>query len=164
VHSGFPLLSRKKEIQMKRVQQGFTLIELMIVVAIIGILAAIALPAYQDYLVRSKVSEVLARGAEGKTSVAEFVSANNQFPSTLASAGLTSTGVHWVKTAGGLGLTTGTAGTFKLTLTTSSGIGGTAGGKAIDLLTVSSAGGQVVWKCVAPSGGVEAKYLPASCR
>jgi len=151
---------------MKRVQQGFTLIELMIVVAIIGILAAIALPAYQDYLVRSKVSEVLARGAEGKTSVAEFMSANGQFPSTLLSAGLTSVGVHWVKTAGGLSLTPGAVNTFALTLTTSSTIGAPgANNKTIQLLAVSSAGGQVVWKCQAPtSGGVEARYLPASCR
>ncbi len=150
---------------MKRVQQGFTLIELMIVVAIVGILAAIALPAYQDYLVRSKVSEVLARGAEGKTSVAEFMSANGRFPSTLESAGLTSTGVNWVQKSGGLGLTSGAMGTAKLTLTTSSQIGGSAGSKTIDLLTQSSAGGQIVWKCqTGASSGLAAKYLPASCR
>ena len=66
---------------MKRIQQGFTLIELMIVVAIVGILAAIALPAYQDYVVRSKMSEGEAAAAACKTSVAEFLS-------THATAGL----------------------------------------------------------------------------
>ena len=58
---------------MKRIQQGFTLIELMIVVAIVGILAAIALPAYQDYIVRSKMSETEAAMAACKTSMAEYV-------------------------------------------------------------------------------------------
>ena len=62
---------------MKRVQQGFTLIELMIVVAIVGILAAIALPAYQDYIVRSKMSEAEAAVAACKTSVAEYLSTHS---------------------------------------------------------------------------------------
>ena len=59
---------------MKRIQQGFTLIELMIVVAIVGILAAIALPAYQDYVIRSKMSEGVAAAAACKTSISEYVS------------------------------------------------------------------------------------------
>ena len=70
----FPASFAKKEIQMKRVQQGFTLIELMIVVAIIGILAAIALPAYQDYTIRAKVSEVVLAASNPKTNVAEWLS------------------------------------------------------------------------------------------
>ncbi len=61
---------------MKRLQQGFTLIELMIVVAIVGILAAIALPAYQDYIIRSKLSEAEAALAACKTSVAEYTSSH----------------------------------------------------------------------------------------
>lgn len=71
---------------MKQIQQGFTLIELMIVVAIVGILAAIALPAYQDYVVRSKMSEPIAAIAACKTSVAEYYSTKTTFPNT-ASAG-----------------------------------------------------------------------------
>ena len=73
---------------MKQVQKGFTLIELMIVVAIIGILAAVAIPAYQDYTIRSQVSEGLSLGAGAKTAVAEFYNQTGSFPSTNASAGL----------------------------------------------------------------------------
>ena len=69
---------------MKRVQQGFTLIELMIVVAIIGILAAIALPAYQDYTVRAKVSEIMLAASGQKTSVSEFFQTRLQMPATAS--------------------------------------------------------------------------------
>ena len=76
---------------MKRVQQGFTLIELMIVVAIVGILAAIALPAYQDYIVRSKMSEAVAALAACKTSVAEYASTKQAWPTDASSAGCSAT-------------------------------------------------------------------------
>ena len=73
---------------MKQIQKGFTLIELMIVVAIVGILAAIALPAYQDFIVRSKMSEALAAMAACKTSVAEYASAHGgTLPTTADLAG-----------------------------------------------------------------------------
>ena len=73
---------------MKRAQQGFTLIELMIVVAIIGILAAVALPAYQDYTKRSRVSEGLSLAAGAKTAMAEYYASNNVWPANNAAAGM----------------------------------------------------------------------------
>src|SRR5712691_3232356 len=76
---------------MKRLQQGFTLIELMIVVAIVGILAAIAIPAYQDYVARSKVSEAMAALGACKTSVTEYIQVNAGVqPSGLDQAGCSS--------------------------------------------------------------------------
>ncbi len=84
---------------MKRIQQGFTLIELMIVVAIVGILAAIALPAYQDYVVRSKMSEGVAAAAACKTSVAEYASTKGSFPATTDAAGCSTLATQYVATA-----------------------------------------------------------------
>src|SRR6476620_2291070 len=77
---------------MKKVQQGFTLIELMIVVAIIGILAAIAIPAYQDYTVRSKVTELINAAGVCKTTVAEYYQSKGAMPANETQAGCTDTG------------------------------------------------------------------------
>src|ERR1700751_738667 len=81
---------------MKRIQQGFTLIELMIVVAIVGILAAIALPAYQDYVIRSKMSEAEAAIAACKTSVSEWTATHGGLPTDETAAGCSTTTTQYV--------------------------------------------------------------------
>ncbi len=87
---------------MKRIQQGFTLIELMIVVAIVGILAAIALPAYQDYVIRSKMSETEAAIAACKTSVSEYVSTKGgTLPPDNTAAGCSTVSTQYVAAGGG---------------------------------------------------------------
>jgi type IV pilus assembly protein PilA len=144
---------------MKRIQQGFTLIELMIVVAIIGILAAVALPAYRDYTVRAKVSELVLAASSAKNSVAESVNTNGVMPSTgsVTIEGQTSKYVNKVEytSAGGGASTVGL-----ITVTAK-------GDPAFDTKTVELAGTlnaslQVDWVCRA--GTIDAKYLPSSCK
>ncbi len=142
---------------MKQVQKGFTLIELMIVVAIIGILAAVALPAYQDYTVRAKVTEGLNLGGGAKTAVAEFFTANAAFPATNGAAGLATDtkivgpAVKSVKVVTGV-----------ITVTMSSlGLPAGAAGKTFTLTPATTAG-SITWKCA--TGTIDNKYLPSSCR
>jgi type IV pilus assembly protein PilA len=145
---------------MKRVQQGFTLIELMIVVAIIGILAAVALPAYQDYTVRAKVSEAVVKGAEAKTSISEFFASQGHMPSNLASAGVNATGYGLTG-----GPTWNSAGILTLKTTTdATKFPQTAVGKTWEMSVQSSTEGVLVWKCRVGSGTMPAKFLPSSCR
>jgi type IV pilus assembly protein PilA len=142
---------------MKRVQQGFTLIELMIVVAIVGILAAIALPAYQDYLVRSRISEGLARAGEAKVSVAEFVSANQRWP-TLASAGFNSAGAAKVKS---VKCNSSDCSQIVITMDETQIPALTSATNSLTLSSLSSVNGLIVWKCI---GTIQSKYLPSACR
>ena len=153
---------------MKRVQQGFTLIELMIVVAIVGILAAIALPAYQDYTIRAKVSEMLARGAEAKTTISEYYSSKSALPATAAVAGVNTAVSGWV---GGVGYDS-SGGNANIYLKAAAAGMGAANDTCIRLQGVPNAGaGTIAWTCTATAcaGGVTgaamgAKYVPSSCR
>jgi len=142
---------------MKKAQQGFTLIELMIVVAIIGILAAIALPAYQDYTNRAKVSEVILAASSARTTIAEAastlskippaasVTVNNQVSKYVKSVAYTVSGTTGVITATAQGTNIAAIDDDTITLTGS--YNGTTG--------------QVNWVC---SGSIAAKYRPSSCQ
>lgn len=142
---------------MKKVQQGFTLIELMIVVAIIGILAAIALPAYQDYMARSQMSEAMTLASGAKAAVSEFYGNNGDWPASNESAGLAAATdikgkyVDEVDVAGG--------GTIVATLKTS-GVAPGIGGQTLTLSAITHPG-SVEWKC---TSSALAKYVPTSCR
>lgn len=137
--------------QRKSIQKGFTLIELMIAVAIIGILAAVALPAYQDYVKRSHVSEGINLAAGAKNADVEFLASNGHWPTANSSAGLsgsiTGNAVKSVVIAAG-----------KITITYTDKV---TDGATVILSPTSGAGG-VTWKCT--GGDVLAQYRPTNCR
>jgi type IV pilus assembly protein PilA len=150
---------------MKSLQKGFTLIELMIVVAIIAILAAIAIPAYQDYVVRSQVSEGMSLVDGAKTAVAEFYSNDGHFPANNASAGLAQPSSITGKYTTGLGTGTDeTAGNGKIKVVFGNKANSKIAGDALVLSAVSHAG-STEWHCAAGGGtSLPDKYLPTSCR
>lgn len=139
----------------RRMQQGFTLIELMIVIAIVGILAAIAIPMYQDYTVRSKVTEGISVMTPCKLGIADYYSGNSAFPTNNAAAGCDTGSTKYtsgVAVSGSTVTATFSApaeisgGTIVLTATVKP---GTTGTFALD------------WGCTAT---IAAKYKPSSCR
>jgi type IV pilus assembly protein PilA len=144
---------------MKQVQQGFTLIELMIVVAIIGILAAVAIPAYQDYTIRSRVTEGLSLASAAKTGVSEYFATNGTLPANNTEAGLSrpasikGNSVQKVEV---------NAGTIEVTFVGSSSGMGDAGGKTL-FLTPATQGGAIAWDCTS-GGNLQDKFRPGSCR
>jgi len=146
---------------MKKMQQGFTLIELMIVVAIIGILAAIAIPAYQDYVIRTQVSEGASLADGSKTAIGEFYNQTNRLPGSNASAGLASSTsivgkyVTQVDATGGkITVTYGNEANSKITAATSNTLAYSA---------VTNAG-SITWTCKGTGTTIANKYRPQVCR
>jgi type IV pilus assembly protein PilA len=144
---------------MKRNQQGFTLIELMIVIAIIAILMSYAIPAYRDYTVRAKAGEGVALAAGAKLAVSEYFINEGVFPADNAVAGLaapaqiTGENVASITNAGGV-----------LTVAFN-GNDATLAGASIVLSPTSAAGaGSVMWICNGRTGGLTDQYLPVACR
>ncbi|MBT8084904.1 MAG: prepilin-type N-terminal cleavage/methylation domain-containing protein [Woeseia sp.] len=141
---------------MKKVQQGFTLIELMIVVAIIGILAAIAIPAYQDYTIRAQVSEGLSLSGGAKAAVTEYFQDRGTLPATNAVAGLPDgaaiTGSYVTKVDVAAGVVTVTYGGKAHSALT---------GKTITMSPSTASAGSVVWTC---ASALPNNHLPAACR
>jgi type IV pilus assembly protein PilA len=149
-----------------RKQQGFTLIELMIVVAIIGILAAIAIPAYQDYTIRAQVSEGLNLAAGAKAAVTEYYQDQGAWPGDNKTAGLealaTAIQGQYVKSV----TVSGTAANGTLTVLYSKAAPQRANAKidtATLILTSTDNAGSVSWNCKA-GAILQAKWLPAACR
>ena len=159
---------------MKTMQKGFTLIELMIVVAIIGILAAIAIPAYQDYTVRSQVTEGMNLASPVETGIAEYFANTGSFPTTLAQVGISASPTGKYVSAVGI-----TAGAIDVTY----GLQANAAVNTMHLLLTPyiDANNDVVWICgkhavptgaslptgvTSGSGGTTVldKYLPQTCR
>jgi len=161
----------------KSIQKGFTLIELMIVVAIIGILAAIAIPAYQDYVIRSQVTEGLAMAGASKASVAEFYANRGDWPASNLEAGVGAASEIKGKYVDSI-----TIGDGGITVSFGAGANDKLDGETLGLTPGASPNGDVIWKCGrsdftsgaegsdiaatvgATTSGLLNKYLPSSCR
>jgi type IV pilus assembly protein PilA len=140
---------------MQKIQKGFTLIELMIVVAIIGILAAIAIPAYSDYTERAKVSELVTIASACKGSMTEYYQSEGTFPTTLDEAGCNNTVTDKIQSIAIAGGATGT-------ITVTSNLTRATGTYVLVGTPVSATDDSVEWTC--NTSTIDEKFLPANCR
>ena len=144
---------------MRQVQKGFTLIELMIVIAIIGILAAVALPAYQDYTVRAKVSEVIGLAAKDKASISEYYISMGAMPASTSAAGVSDDTDQSTYVSGIVfSQTSSTIAAMQYTLTNLT----TGADTKTIFFTGTGASTGVSWSCT--GGDLPGKYRPANCR
>ncbi len=151
--------------------KGFTLIELMIAIAIVGILLSLALPAYQDYTVRAKIAEALNLASSIKIMIGEYYVSEGQLPETADKAGIDTSvtsdyvsGIEYERIAANKQKKTAAAGNLKITLDQA--IGGEAGGKVL-LLKAAPATDVLKWECGTDDDKdkrLDSKYLPAQCR
>ena len=141
---------------MKKIQQGFTLIELMIVIAILGILMAIAIPAYQDYTVRAKVSEGMNLAGAAKLAVAETLSSTSAFPGSNTEAGI----VTPLSINGNNVTSVDVQADGVIDILYS---GPEIGGDVLQLVPTDNAG-SVSWACNGAGTTIEGKYRPSNCR
>ncbi len=141
---------------MNTMQKGFTLIELMIVVAIIAILAAIAIPAYQDYTIRAQITDGLSLASGSKTAVAEFYQNRGAYPTSNASAGVAASG----SIIGNFVTSTAVGAAGVITVTYGNSANAKISGSTV-LLTPTDRGGSMEWDC---SSGIAPRYLPTQCR
>jgi len=140
---------------MKQLQKGFTLIELMIVVAIIGILAAVAIPAYQDYIGRAQASEPITLLGGGKTPLAEYISDKGVLPTAITDVMSTTSGKYTQSL-----VLTGDA--TLITLTATMPATGVNAGLQNKTILLRSPDGAKSWICT--TGDAPAKYLPSACK
>lgn len=153
-----------------KASKGFTLIELMIVIAIIGILAAVALPRYQDYTVRAKVTELVLAATPAKLAVTESVQIKGAMPDAVSFAAAVApidATSGYVASVGYTPPSTATAETYIGVITVTGQSDPRLADKTLTLTgTYTPATGQLTWVCAAPAapGGIDAKYLPASCK
>ena len=151
---------------MKAIQKGFTLIELMIVIAIIGILAVIALPAYQDYTARAQVSEAFSLAEGQKAAVIEYFADKGTYPTTNEAAGVAASSKitgKYVKsvTIGGTGVITATMKSSNVNSALSSKTLTLTPSTSTAAASASANPGSFTWTC---GGSIDTKYRPAACR